>query len=524
MNEFKSAGIIIESNNYYLTKNKDGIYDVLGGKIEKIDNTLFDTAKREAFEESDGKIDLSYDDFNIIKTYVVPEAKYIIYVINSKKYQYSKKEFANVKEGKLEWVNINEIKDIAFNEKERFVGILNNIQTMDYNKLLDYDDDKDNSCLIVPKIFRGIPLEVSYHTLNKIYDLHINRHNDMILLVYKAGMNLWKHNIPNNKYKILLENRGTIYHYNNNNEYELVAFGLEKFWRHDDMINSEVKLIDWKKEFKVQIKYDGFNYKVYYFKDNWYISTNSSIMCDNVILRNSNMNALDAFYQCAKQSGLYFDMLNKNYTYVFELIHPDARLVVPHKEPMLIHIMTRDNKTLKEVDIDIGVKKPVCLNLKSEKEILEYINNLSFEDGEGLILMQESDIKNSPIRIKYKSLSYKREHILLETHMTIIDARIKYISEMWFLNNRNIIEKYHPYLIDTYNYLDSIMTNVQKQYDIMKNYEKKVFFKELYNLNNKFVGRILIKLYNGEKLNKKLIYDDKDTYKYIKKFMQISQI
>lgn len=45
-------------------------------------------------------------------------------------------------------------------------------------------------------------------------------------------MNIWKHDILQTKYNLLLENRDIIYHYNiNTGECELIAFSLEKFWK-----------------------------------------------------------------------------------------------------------------------------------------------------------------------------------------------------------------------------------------------------------------------------------------------------
>jgi hypothetical protein len=385
VNLFKSAGVVIESNGYYLIKNVNGTYDVLGGKIDEHDKTIYDTMIRECYEESDGLINLS-DSVFIIKQYVIPEGRYMVYIINHKNYIYDQNQnknrvFAKVKEGFLEWHTINEIKEIGSNKQERFTGILLNILTMNYDDYNKINPNPNDVALLVPEIYKNIPLDISYHTLNKIYDLHINKHDDLLLLVYKSDMKIWKHNIPQNKHRLLSENRGTIYHYNDNNgEYELVAFGLEKFWRHDDVNNSQVNLIDWNKDFKVQIKYDGFNYKVYYYKGLWHVSTNSSIDCKDVILRNSKLKAMDAFNDCIAAVNFTFDRLNKDYTYVFEMIHPDARLIVPYDKPSLIHLMTRDNSTLKEIEHDIGIPQPICIELKSHNEILKYVDNLSFEE------------------------------------------------------------------------------------------------------------------------------------------------
>lgn len=66
--------------------------------------------------------------------------------------------------------------------------------------------------------------------------------------------------------------------------------------------------------------------------------------------------------------------------------------------------------------------------------------------------------------------------------MYLGDVWSKYITEMWFLNNINIIKKYHSNMLYMYEYLDALLLNIQTHYDIMKNYDKKMFYIGLKNL------------------------------------------
>jgi len=49
---------------------------------------------------------------------------------------------------------------------------------------------------------------------------------------------------------------------------------------------------------------------------------------------------------------------NPRYTYMFELVSPFNRAVLLYESIDLYHIGTRDNVTLLEMDVDLGVKKP----------------------------------------------------------------------------------------------------------------------------------------------------------------------
>ena len=55
--------------------------------------------------------------------------------------------------------------------------------------------------------------------------------------------------------------------------------------------------------------------------------------------------------------GLCLNNLNLQNTYMFELVSPYNRIVVPHESIDLYNIGTRDNVTLHELEVDIGIKK-----------------------------------------------------------------------------------------------------------------------------------------------------------------------
>jgi hypothetical protein len=498
--EFKSAGLVIKHNNHYLIKEikSDTIdkkkYDLLGGKREDFDIDTLHTALREAQEESNNKISLKKDDVKVVQTYIVPNGRYIVYVIEviepkkitdfddcSTESNLRSKSYSVSSNIKLVWLTLDELNNIWKTNKERFRGLIANILTLPpetYQKITNSDE------LLIPQIFDGIEYKDAYYSINKVYDLSVNCVDNLVQLVYKPGMSIWSEKIPSNKYQMLKENRGTIYSHNNG-KYNVVAFGLEKFWRNNQENLSELDKIDWNKPFQVQKKYDGYIFKIYSYNDKWYVSTNSKIDSTNVVLRNSKLKALDAFNECAKSSNFSFDKLDKDKTYVFEVVHPGARLVVPYQKEQLIHIATRKNtRPYNEIDTDVGVMKPEELKLTTEQKICDYLKNLSFEDGEGVILVQKQEGCRSYLRIKYKADSYKREHLLLEGHISISEQIPKYIVSMWEANERKLVEKYHNDILYLYDDMDNFYNEIKSF--LNENFSKKnpEFFAKLNKIQN----------------------------------------
>ena len=175
--------------------------------------------------------------------------------------------------------------------------------------------------------------------------------------------------------------------------------------------------IDWRNA-KVLEKVDGSIIKLWYDKkDNkWQFSTNGIIRAekatvdnclglyfDTVIKRTSNYNEIP------------FDALNKDYTYIFELVSPETQVVIKYPVSLLYHIGTRSNLTGEEFDIDIGIKKPASYPLNKLEDCIKaacILNRQSKGDatsdeitGEGFVAVD----KNWN-RVKIKSPEYILKH------------------------------------------------------------------------------------------------------------------
>lgn len=141
---------------------------------------------------------------------------------------------------------------------------------------------------------------------------------------------------------------------------------FEKFFSWEDHLNKRFSLKDVPDEpYKVFNKLDGSLGILYWIKDEPFIATpegfiNRQAMIGSVILRN---------YDWKK--------INKRYTYIFEIIHPDKKVFVDYGGSMAIILLAViDTKTGKELDLeknyaDFPYLKEVPVHNKSIKELKE---------------------------------------------------------------------------------------------------------------------------------------------------------
>ena len=171
--------------------------------------------------------------------------------------------------------------------------------------------------------------------------------------------------------------------------------------------------IDWESA-TTQEKVDGSLIKVWFHNGKWRVSTNGTIDAYKCDIGQVDLLRLDCpfksfgelFDEAMKNSGLNFDELDKDYTYMFELVSPYNKVVVPYENVEIYHIGTRDNKTLKELNLDIGIKKPKQYSLKTLEDCLNSASKLPYSE-EGYVVVDK--FWN---RIKIKSSQYVAVHHL----------------------------------------------------------------------------------------------------------------
>jgi hypothetical protein len=173
-------------------------------------------------------------------------------------------------------------------------------------------------------------------------------------------------------------------------------------------------VIDWETA-KVEEKVDGSLIKVWNNRGKWIVSTNGTIFAEKAAIggvdeKEANAvfhNFAELFESARIKTGLSFNCLNPQYTYLFEIVSPHNRIVVPYDSIDIYHIGTRDNATLQELETDIGIKKPRTYAFNSLNDLIEIASKLRYcEEG---YVVKDKDYK----RIKVKSPAYVAAHHLI---------------------------------------------------------------------------------------------------------------
>ena len=161
-------------------------------------------------------------------------------------------------------------------------------------------------------------------------------------------------------------------------------------------------------------KIDGSLIGVWYDNEyGWQVSTSGNIDAkDSPVIFGEYKSYRDIFDKA--WDNKFFDKMNKNCTYIFELVSPYTRIIVPYKEISLYLLSIRNNITLEEEARDeipfiakklFGdkIKTPQSFKCNSIEEVKSFVNNLTIESEnfEGFVLCD-----NNFNRIKLKSPAY----------------------------------------------------------------------------------------------------------------------
>lgn len=173
-------------------------------------------------------------------------------------------------------------------------------------------------------------------------------------------------------------------------------------------------------EWYVEEKIDGSLIKLWWDNDEWHISTSGTTDAEKAAVQ-FEMNDIANYKQLfmyASKDKIDYDRLDKRYTYMFELIGLENKVIVPYEKEDVYYLGRRDNYTLLEMpyfdDDCAGVekcKRPKCRIVKVNKnpkkvmkELQKEVNSFTkeHEHFEGYVI---SD-KSLKTRVKMKSTQY----------------------------------------------------------------------------------------------------------------------
>ncbi len=203
---------------------------------------------------------------------------------------------------------------------------------------------------------------------------------------------------------------------------DVLCWPFNKFCNYGEPSADE---IDWSTA-SVEEKLDGSIIKYWYNGSNWQFSTNSMINAKDAPVKNMNK----SFDDCIKetQEYRYLKDCDKKYTYIFELVHPDTKVLISYPNKHLYLIGVKENRTGQEINADteairLNLPRPVKYPFSTLNKCMEVIKELN-KTGitkEGFVIV-DKDFH----RIKIKT----PEYIMLHHAITNGDITDKEIVEL----------------------------------------------------------------------------------------------
>jgi len=308
--------------------------------------------------------------------------------------------------------------------------------------------------------------------------------NPYVLLYYGIGANF---NDP-----VVKEARGIII---NEKTRDVACWAFNKFGRYDEPYADQ---IDWSTA-SVQSKIDGSMMKLWWdeYHGKWEWATSGMIYAKDAYIRQDSdisfQTIIDKCETIDHINELIRDgLLNKDLTYIFELISPETTVVIKYDVYDLIHIGTRNIRTGKEINEDIGmsiVTKHPLTNLNEcisqvEKLNTTYDGKIAHCNNEGFVVVDAQYH-----RIKVKSSIYLILHHIMDLKSTkAVERLIKLIYE----NKIRIpmICEDHPecaHILKYYDYkVTEFLYSSKRILDSARN-----LYKHIYGCDVKPIGKLL---------------------------------
>ena len=232
---------------------------------------------------------------------------------------------------------------------------------------------------------------------NEPYNIIIKDYDDYILLKYNQLSS-------NFSLPIVRECRGAIFYKRADGLYDCVCRAFDKFMNYGQ---DGADIIDWNSAI-VEEKVDGSLIKLFYHNDKWHVATNGTADAfkAEATAKKSYGDLFIEALRGQKSAQELVDLLDKDYTYMFELVSPETQLVVSYPETKLYYLGRRNIITMKEDKVELpyakyfGILMPKQYSLSSIDECLAYVKTMT-KNEEGFVVRDKYFR-----RIKIKSPEY----------------------------------------------------------------------------------------------------------------------
>lgn len=370
------------------------------------------------------------------------------------------------------------------------------------------------------KILRFINSNPNWRTIlsSSPYNLIIKDLGDCTLIKYNQLFSDFKEPMVREARGIIIQKKGR--------KYRLVRIAFTKFFCvGDPNAKRDLYKLAHRKQWFVEEKIDGSLITLAWWDNKWHVSTSGNIDAYKAPLSfaNGDIQNFGKLFEYASKGKIDYKQLNKRFTYIFELVGLENKVIVPYEVEDIYYLGRRNNNTLLEVpyfkDNCAGVedcKRPKCRVVdisknpkKIIKELQREVNSFTKdqEHFEGYVI-SDSSLKT---RVKMKSSKYLE--LSLQKGDGVFSARkiLLMIKDHKDDDVLSSFPEYKPQFDDIRNKLSNWMIELKNDIDEMKSLK----FESRKDLamwaKEKSFSSILFAAYNTE--NPDMDWIEKEVYK-----------
>ena len=370
------------------------------------------------------------------------------------------------------------------------------------------------------KILRFINSNPNWRTIlsSSPYNLIIKDLGDCTLIKYNQLFSDFKEPMVREARGIIVQKKGR--------KYRLVRIAFTKFFcAGDPNAKRDLYKLAHRKQWFVEEKIDGSLITLAWWDNKWHVSTSGNIDAYKAPLSfaNGDIQNFGKLFEYASKGKIDYKQLNKRFTYIFELVGLENKVVVPYEVEDIYYLGRRNNNTLLEVpyfkDNCAGVedcKRPKCRVVdisknpkKIIKELQREVNSFTKdqEHFEGYVI-SDSSLKT---RVKMKSSKYLE--LSSQKGDGVFSARkiLLMIKDHKDDDVLSSFPEYKPQFDDIRNKLSNWMIELKNDIDEMKSLK----FESRKDLamwaKEKSFSSILFAAYNTE--NSDMDWIEKEVYK-----------
>ena len=251
------------------------------------------------------------------------------------------------------------------------------------------------------------------------------------------------------------------------NDWEIISYPYKKFFNHGEKYAAK---IDWKTA-KVYEKLDGSLVVLYYYDNRWWVQTSGRADASGLV-KNKSVSFCELFWQVFWQLNYQLPK-EVEFCYMFELMTPINRVVVPQVKNRLVLHGVRNLVTLEEEKPEKWAEKynwevVKTFNFKDFKSVLEEAKNLPIVEGEGFVVCDRSFHRQKIKASQYVLLAYDFQSLLRE-NSNPVDIESK-ILELILIQECDEFLAYFPELVPSYQ---KVKVRLERLIDLIQNaYEK----------------------------------------------------